>query len=272
MSSLDVPRWAKSAIIERALPGGQPARAAIVAHYSHSNVASRSVSVLLRELAACGYRSLLVSTCPVTRPLEWPHGLPDDVGIVRRANKGYDFGSWAVGLELYPAARKADYTILTNDSMAGPFAPIDDIVFDFEVEGADLWGVTFSNQIAPHVQSYFLGFSGGTLAKRPWRPFFRGVRHYEEKMEYVLRYELATLRLANEYGLSWNVRHRPEELGVGETNPTLFGWQELLDLGVPFVKRTILKEPGVAPEGYTIRDTVRARYGVDLDEWVEEAE
>lgn len=271
MKQANVPEWAKAAVIERPLPSGNPERAAIVAHYSASHVATRSVSALLHELAACGYQSVVVSTCPSPEPLEWPHGLPEGVGVVRRDNLGYDFGSWGVGLELYQAARWARYTILTNDSMAGPFGPLDDVIFDFEMDGADIWGITSSDQIAPHLQSYFLGFANKTLSEVPWRLFFQGIRHHEEKMEYVLRYELSTLRLAVERGFTWNVRHAPAELGVGELNPTLFGWKELLELGVPLVKRTILKEPGVAPEGYTISDEVRRLYGAELNEWVEEA-
>jgi len=51
-------------------------------------------------------------------------------------------------------------------------------------------------------------------------------------------------------------------------NPTILGWRRLLDLGFPFVKRQLLRQPEVAPDGSMVREVVERKFGVNLDEWL----
>jgi len=243
-------------------------KAAVIAHFSVDRTVSRSMDELVRELTRVGYQCVVVSTSPAQGPLSWPHGLPANTIVVRRTNEGYDFGSWGVGLAMFPDVCGLGNVILTNDSMAGPFAPVDGIVRAFEESPVDVWSVTDSHQIAHHLQSYFVGFRGGVLADRPWRLFFDGIEDLDEKMDIVLRYEFGIMRTCRREGYSWDVLYRATDLGVGQQNPTLAGWQKLVALGYPFVKRTIVADPATAPDGEQVAQAIRRRFGVELTQWL----
>ena len=61
----------------------------------------------------------------------------------------------------------------------------------------------------------------------------------------------------------------PYQQVVGEgQNPTIVGWRRLLDLGFPFVKRQLLCQPEVAPDGSMVREEVQRKFGIILDEWL----
>lgn len=242
-------------------------RVAVVAHWSPTPRVTLSMARLIGELSANGYRCVVVSTAQ-GGPLEWPEGPPPGTVVLRRANEGYDFGSWAVGLELFPDARRARHVILTNDSMAGPFEPIGPLLAAFESAPTDVWAVTDSHQITHHLQSYFVGFNHGVLDEAPWRRFFRSVRHHEEKMDIVMRYEIAIMGVCRTEGYPWTAHYRASDVGVGLENPTLAGWRQLLSLGFPFVKRTIITDPSTAPGGDQVAAVVRRKYGTELSEWL----
>jgi hypothetical protein len=56
---------------------------------------------------------------------------------------------------------------------------------------------------------------------------------------------------------------------VGEArNPTIHGWRRLLDDGYPFVKRELLRRPEIAEDGEMVREELRHRFGLDVDEWL----
>lgn len=242
-------------------------KVAIVAHFSCTPRVSLSMSRLVSELSTNGYRCIVVSTSP-GGPLDWPEGVPAGTAVLRRANEGYDFGSWAVGLELFPEVRRARHVILTNDSMAGPFEPIGPLLAAFESAPTDVWAVTDSHQLTHHLQSYFVGFNNGVLDEAPWRRFFRSVRHHEEKMDIVMRYELGIMGVCRTEGYPWTVQYRASDVGVVLENPTLAGWRQLLSLGFPFVKRTIITDPSTAPRGDQVATVVRRKFGTELSEWL----
>ncbi|NLI17902.1 MAG: hypothetical protein GX427_03715 [Actinomycetales bacterium] len=243
-------------------------KAAVIAHYSTSPRVSRSMAELVGQFAANGYRPVVVSTCPALEPLDWGGRLPADAIVLRRRNEGYDFGSWAVGLRTFPEILRLRHVVLTNDSMVGPFEPIGTLLESFENSPTDVWAVTDSHQIAHHIQSYFVGFNNAVLDERPWRRFYGSVRHHDEKMDVVMRYEMGIMRVCTTEGYPWTVRYRADDLGAGNGNPTLVGWRRLLALGFPFVKRTIVSDPTTAPAGDQVAAVLRSRYGVELSEWL----
>ena len=87
--------------------------------------------------------------------------LPDGVAVVRRPNVGYDFGSWGAALTAYPEIAAKSLVVLTNDSLAGPYGPLDDLLARIEASPAEVWAATANEQPQVHLQSYLLGFRGG---------------------------------------------------------------------------------------------------------------
>lgn len=242
---------------------------AVLAQWSPDSRLTRSVSELAASLVDHGYPVLLVSAADGPDPLRWPGDVPEHVTVLRRRNVGYDFGSWAVALDRYPAIAAADHVLLVNDSMAGPFQTIDHLFKMFDETGADVWGLTDSTQLGTHhLQSYCLGFKHGCLQEPPLAKFWHDICIEATRDDIIHRYEIGLSRLLHREHFSVDAAFRHGEVVRGADNPTIHGWRRLLDLGLPFVKRQLLREPGLTPDGSTVRAELRRRFGVEVDDWV----
>lgn len=268
-TALVLPQNLKHTVLEwgsRHLPPGD--RVAIVASYGPTTAVSRSVTELIAELERIGYRTILVRASDDVRPLDWPKGATRPTVILRKPNHGYDFGSWAVGLARFPAAQRRRFVILANDSLAGPFAPLDDLIADFEASTVDVWAATSTHQFIDHLQSYFLGFRNGVLADASLKQFFHRLPAVSEKSAIIERYELGLSRRLFAEGFTMSAAFESERVTTATENPTIAGWRELLRLGFPFVKRELLRNPDVVADGHEVRDVVKASYGTDPEGWV----
>ncbi len=245
-------------------------RVAVVSSWSPTNVMSRSFSEYLKMLTEGDYVPFVVSTTISRDPLEWPFGLPENAVVVRRDNIGYDFGSYAAALNAAPLLRDIDHLLLTNDSMVGPFAPINEILGTAESSNADICGLTESLQYVHHPQSFFLMFRKGVLTEEPMRRFFDEVRQQGEKVEIIQAYELGLSRHCAHEGYSWESVVGSHRTSVGAENPTLYGWESLLDAGVPFVKRNILLDPTRVSITREMPHAIWRRYGQDVRDWLPE--
>jgi hypothetical protein len=247
---------------------GTPDRVALLVHWSRSAKVSRSFRTMVRAFCDIGYQTVVVSACEAPEPLDWGGGLPPGVLVLRKPNIGYDFGSWAVGLGLLPSIASAPYVILANDSVVGPFTDLAGVVANFERTEGDVWGLTDTRQFFHHLQSYFLGFRHGVLAERPLQEFWAGVREERNKWEIIKHNELALSTLFYQEGYVTRSAFRADDVVAPGDNPVIRGWRPLLDLGFPFVKREIVREPAVAPHGELVAREVRSMFGVDLEDWV----
>jgi lipopolysaccharide biosynthesis protein len=247
----------------------QPAdRVAFIAHWAAVGRLSRSVVALVTTLTDAGYAVVLVSACEVSEALEWPAGRPRGVTVLRRPNLGYDFGSWATAIDRYPRALEADRVLLLNDSMLGPFGPIDHLLELFHASAADVWGITDTTQFGHHLQSYCLGFRGRSLAERPLRRFWNDIRAEPTKTDVIWRNEIGLSSLLRRERFAWDVAVPYQRLVREGENPTIIGWRALLDRGVPFVKRQLVNQPEVAPDSDQVRPEVQRRFATDVDDWL----
>lgn len=246
---------------------GQPERVAVAVHWSATPVVSRSFRRLVGEFDANGYRPVVVSACEDPGPLDWAGELPSSAIVLRKPNVGYDFGSWAVGLTWLPIA-SAPYVILANDSVLGPFTSMAPVLSRFESSDADVWSLTDNQQYFHHLQSYFLGFRGGVLDAAPLRRFFSTVRQEETKWQIIQRNELALSRLLQNSGYLTESMFRSESVVPPGFNPVIAGWRKLLERGFPFVKREIVRDPAVAPDGAAVAREIEARFGERIEDWI----
>jgi hypothetical protein len=243
-------------------------RTAILAHWAADGRVGRSASELTRAVHNVGYDVVVVSTAPGVTPLEWTGGRPPGVVVLRRPNVGYDFGSWATALARYPTIADSNHVLMLNDSLVGPFQSIEHLLDRFHASAADVWGITDSTQFHYHLQSYCLGFTRQCLRVPPLARFWQGIRSWPSRSEVIQANELGLSRLlAREHFVTeaaipyWRTVKEAQ-------NPTILGWRRLLDLGFPFVKRQLLQEPDVAPDGAQVRVEIWRRFGVRVDEWV----
>lgn len=242
-------------------------RIAVLAHFDAAGRLSASARRYVAALADAGWRSLVVTTS--SGAVRWAGELPPSTVVVERPNTGYDFGSWSAALRLVPHLRTGATVILTNDSMIGPFAPLDAVLARAEESAADVWAVTSSLQLAPHLQSYFLRFRPGVLGLPELVTFFDGVRHLTNKVAIVRRYELGLSAAVAAAGLTGVAGFPAASLGAGRHNPTIATWRELMAAGYPFFKRTLLTDPRARVEVDVLRDAVRGLFGADLDAYLD---
>ena len=243
-------------------------RVAIVASYGPDASVSRSLETLTAELERNGYTVIIVRASTDDTPLAWPTEAASNPIIVRRSNIGYDFGSWAVGLDLFPAVRKKPFVILANDSLVGPFASLDSLIQDFEASTTDVWAATNTSQFFDHVQSFFVGYRGGILNSPALRQFWSTLTVETDKRLIIDRYELGLSRLLFAEGLTTSACFESERLVFPSENPTMQGWRDLLRLGFPFIKRELLINPAVVPDGGDAPSEVESRYGTDPRDWL----
>ena len=248
--------------------GAAPTRVAVIAHWAPDGRVSRSVSELIRSLVDHEFDVVIASSAEGAGSLQWPGEQPTRVTVLRRPNVGYDFGSWATALDRFPAVAASDQVMLLNDSLAGPFQSIDNLLCHFDESGADVWGMTDTSQFGHHLQSYCLGFKRGCLAEGPLAAFWRDIRIEKSRDDVIWRYEIGLSRLLHRERFSVDAAIRYRRVVRDGENPTIIGWRRLFDVGFPFVKRQLLSQPEVAPDGSMVRDEVRRQFGVNVDEWL----
>ncbi|MBO9556695.1 rhamnan synthesis F family protein [Cellulomonas sp.] len=249
--------------------GRAPAdRVAVLVHHAERAPVARSFRELVATFVAGGYRVVVVSSSPARGPLDWGGDLAEGVTVLRKPNVGYDFGSWSVGLAHDPSIARARHVVLANDSLVGPFADVRHVLAAGEASTADVWGVTETEQFRRHLQSYWLAFHGGVLTEQPLAWFYASVRHHEDKQRIIMRNELGLARLLQLEGFSTDALFPARSVVDAADNPTIAGWERLLDAGLPFVKREISRRPELAPRGEAIADEVLRRYGTRIDEWL----
>jgi lipopolysaccharide biosynthesis protein len=258
--------------VERGAPElAEAPRVAVLAHWSRRPQLSRSASTLVQQLQLHGYRVVVVSGCESPKPLAFGEDVDvDGLVVLRKPNVGYDFGSWTVGLQLCPGAEAAERTLLVNDSMAGPFADLGPLLEAFDRAPVDVWGLTDTQQFGSHLQSYFLGFREGVLAERPLRRFWADIRHHTDKQQIIFDNEIGLSHLLRLEGYVQAPNFPHERVVPPGQNPVIKGWRRLLDLGLPFLKREILRAPEVAPAGHTAPSVLAHRFGVDVRAWVDD--
>lgn len=247
-------------------------KVAVVAQWSRSGVATRSLRELVRQLSHAGYGCVIVSTSDSSKPLVWPNGMPDGSVLYRRANIGHDFGSWAAMLHYHPEIAASERVILVNDSLVGPFSCLKPLILANEESRHKVWSLTESEEGGiHHLQSFFLGFSDGVLGRDPLYSFFEGVRAERSKSGVVARYEIGLSEVVRSSTVTMGSHFQNRTLGVAAgSNPTHgrdSNWLKLMEAGFPFLKRSFVTSRS-KDAMHSLVSKVDELYGVGLSEWL----
>lgn len=217
-------------------------RVVVLAEWSRGRELRPSALAAASAYAAAGWPTLIVAARDRGVPLRRTD-VPAGVAVVRRRNSAYDFGSWRDALATYPELAAKPHVILTNDSLEGPVGPLDELLRRIETGTAPVWAATQALAPVPHLQSYLLAFRDGVLATPELAGFFAAVAPQPSKKLVIRTYEIGLSRLLEQQGVSAEVGWTHGELGLApHTEPSLAGWQPLVDHGFPFVKRVLLRD------------------------------
>ena len=214
---------------------------AILAQWSQSSVLSLSTNRLIAQLMQNGFEVVVVSACEDSGPVLLDDEILQRISVIRKPNIGYDFGSWSIGLSMFPDIRNAKEVLILNDSNSGPFGTISELLEKMNNSPFDITGITDSLQHRYHIQSFMMHFKNASLNHPAMVEFWETIRSQNSKSEIILAYEIGLTSKAQGNGLfvgavyPWNI------LVDYWANPSFHAWKRLLDLGYPFIKREVLR-------------------------------
>lgn len=219
-------------------------RVCLFSHFDVDNKVDEYVVNYLSAIKAEGFKIVFV-----TSNLEL---VRDDLtavealcsAIIHRENKGYDFAGWALAMRAFPSIQSAKEVLVANDSVYGPLRPLRPIFEMMDRHTCDFWGITESDEVEWHLQSYFLVFKQSAIRSPAYREFWAGVVALGEKQQVIERYELSLARSLSKGGLL-----KPGSLvslpfiTKDICNPTLKLWREIVvKSGSPFIKVQLLRD------------------------------
>lgn len=255
-------------------------RTVVYAHYDPAHRVAPYVRYAVERLMSCADRLVFVSASDL------PSGetgwlAPYPATLMVRANAGLDFASYRDGLLQLPI-RAGEEIVLANDSVYGPFFELGDIFATMSGRLAPAWSLTRSEEIAEHMQSYFLCFGAEVVASRAFWDFWRGCAVLERKRDIILDYEVGLSRSLQQAGFTIDSYCPPHPAAAGGAargavmaqalralgrkwkrpefyrdalsvalgrrryalNPALANWRELVSRhGLPLVKRSLFADP-----------------------------
>ena len=129
-----------------------------------------------------------------TSPIEPSSSIGSDL-LYWRSNYGWDFASWFAAIEtLNHLLPDVDRLYLVNDSCAGPFHGLSQLLDRGWGLGTDMWSITDSWQVAFHLQSYFLAFGRRAIESGVLRDFIDAYRYPLLKKHIIAFGEIALTR------------------------------------------------------------------------------
>jgi len=188
---------------------------AVVSTFTPTGRPLTAIINLLQSLRSAGISAIVVDTSP-----NWVLGSHPDLArfasiYVRRSNVGWDFSSW-IAVHTHPDLRGliGDVSQLwwLNDSCYGPLTSMHEILHRADAESHDVWGLTSSNQIKPHLQSYLLKFSRRALDAGLIDKFIHEYPFPVVKSDIILEGEVRMTQVAKSLGLSVGAGFAYEEV------------------------------------------------------------
>jgi len=150
-------------------------------------------------------------------------------------NEGYDFGMWYKAFIEFPV-NDYDRIALINDSCI-LFKKLDSFSEWVDRSDFDVYGMTDSNAISYHIQSFFMVLKKASIVHV--KNYFTEQKIKENIKDVIFHYEvgLSTYLLKMKMKLAANFTNKNY---FGEHNPILFFSDELIRKGIPLIKKKII--------------------------------
>ncbi len=176
-------------------------RLAIFVHFDRRGKVHDFVVYYLQALRSAGFDLVFVSNSPRLESSAVERLRPLCTVILRRRNRGYDFGAYKDALSFVGDLSRLDEVILANDSVYGPLTDLRSVLLRCDQTKAAVWGGTDSWDNRYHLQSYFLLFKKEALAHPAFAEFWRDVRYVPSKEWVIRKYEIGLTQAMVRNGL-----------------------------------------------------------------------
>lgn len=166
-----------------------------------------------------------------------------------RENLGFDFAAWAHAYALCHGPSEWSRLFLVNDSIVGPLSANDfaAVIERVRKSEADLIGLTENVKPLPHVQSFFLVFSRRALESQTLQRLFNSMHSLPTKELVIDVYETRVTQRLVDAGLKTEVLFHALSDDPHSANDTFNRWEELVHIGFPFVKASVLDQHADSP-------------------------
>lgn len=163
--------------------------------------------------------------------------------ITVRKNEGYDFGSWRYGIvNNYADLCRYEGVLLANDSLYGPLFDLANFIKFAQASSADVLGLTDSNEIAYHLQSFFLFFKPHVFTSEIFVNFWQNVAIQGDKWDIIKKYEIGFSQRLLRAG-KYTLQAYCDMTGYPNLNHTHVHWRDLIRLKqFPFLKIELVKK------------------------------
>ncbi len=269
-------------------------KVAVLLNFDRASMIHRYVLHQVEALAAAGFAVIFVTNSRRLSPENLALLAPHCHAVVRRRNRGYDFGAWRDAIVALTDTDDMETLVLANDSVYGPFGPLDQVIGQMAAGEADFWALTDSWQRRFHLQSYFMLVHRRALQSAAWRRFWADFRHSANKEFVVRQYEIGLTQVMLRGGLRCRAlfaydRLAREVTAAAQRNPTFvdslflkrvsdamaaavpinvthFLWDYMIRRhGFPFIKRDLLMYNGQSvPQLHTWREVVQEQFDYDV--------
>lgn len=211
----------------------------LLAHWDPENIVDPYVLHMASHLKQLGKKVILCSAAPLTAMPQYADCLD---AIICRTCQGYDFTSWKAAFEAFPSLYEAQEITLCNDSVFAPIGSYISMYHTMSTIVCDFWGMTFSYEVMPHMQSFHIVLRKKALQHPAFKKFIEAIKangNRENAVGYEVRFSL-WLELN---GLRAGC-YRPYNLYTKmSANPTI-RWKTCLRHGIPLLKRELFKSQG----------------------------
>jgi len=189
-------------------------KTALIATFARGSVPKTALKIA-EQLSDCGY------SCNIIAASDALFQTDQHFPVMVRENLGYDFGSWSHAISVLDTA-ECDTVLLINDSII-PGPEFKTLINQLEAADARTIGVTESDQLRHHVQSYLMMFKG-TLDRKHWTR----IKAFE-RQQAIDYYEIMNF---DDFGI------RGLFPPVDKENPSLHRWRNFEQF---FIKRSLIE-------------------------------
>lgn len=242
-------------------------RIGIFCFHDKEGIVDEYVEFLLQELCHClDYLVIVINGVVNDKGKFTLEKYADNIYI--RENMGFDGGAYKdviINLFGWHRIKEFDELILCNDTFYGPFVSFESVFDAMKNDKADFWGLNYyQNNIANHLQSYFLVFRSKILKESKFVNYFnRNIYLLTSNINDVYaEFELGLFCYLVDNGYNYGVYSKPNPYNIYQNSSI-----SLREYNLPILKKKVF-----GPEHFvraTILDALKylnqnKYYNVDL--------
>jgi lipopolysaccharide biosynthesis protein len=159
----------------------------------------------------------------------------ENLSYLQVENKGFDFGQWYQAFQALDI-NNYDQVALVNDSCI-LFKSLDELMHWSQNNKAEVQGITMSEAISPHIQSYFLILNKKAIALT--QNYFNEYKKLATISEVIHTYEVGLSKYWQEQGLKIS-SYMDNNGYVGEFSPYYYCVEYHINKGIPLIKKKIM--------------------------------